>query len=55
VARCRLGLGVLYRRTGSMSQAREHLAVAAGAFRDMQMPLWSERAETALLELRSAP
>ncbi len=45
VARCRLGLGALYRRTRRREEAREHVAAAADMFREMEMRFWLERAE----------
>jgi tetratricopeptide (TPR) repeat protein len=44
-AHCHLGLGALYRGGDRRTQAEEHLAVAAAAFRDMDMRFWLERAE----------
>jgi class 3 adenylate cyclase/tetratricopeptide (TPR) repeat protein len=46
VARCHLGLGKLYRRTGKRDHAREHLITAAKMYREMKMPLWLEQVET---------
>jgi class 3 adenylate cyclase/tetratricopeptide (TPR) repeat protein len=45
VAKCRLGLGRLYRRAGKPPHAQEHLAVAMRMFRKMDMGFWLERAE----------
>jgi tetratricopeptide (TPR) repeat protein len=47
VARCHLGLGALYRRTGQRDRASEHLERAATMFRDMDMRFWLEQAESA--------
>ena len=44
-ARCRLGLGELHRRAGSLQQAQEHLTAAATMFREMDMRVWLEKAE----------
>ena len=44
VARCRLGLGRLYRRTGKREQAREHLTTATTMYREMGMQFWLEKA-----------
>jgi class 3 adenylate cyclase/tetratricopeptide (TPR) repeat protein len=44
VAHCQLGLGKLYRRTGTPEQAREHLITAAAMYREMDMPFWLEQA-----------
>jgi tetratricopeptide (TPR) repeat protein len=51
VAHCHLGLGRLYRRTGKLEQAREHLATATTMYREMDMQFWLEQAtgETAAL------
>jgi tetratricopeptide (TPR) repeat protein len=38
-ARCRLGLGKLYRRTGKREQAREHLTTAPTMYRKFCLPL----------------
>jgi hypothetical protein len=51
MARCNLGLGVLYRRVGARQQAREHLATAVTMFAEMDMQFWLTQAETALKEL----
>jgi hypothetical protein len=45
VARCHLGLGALYGRAGTPGRALEHLTTAIAMFRDMDMPLWLERAD----------
>jgi tetratricopeptide (TPR) repeat protein len=45
VAHCHLGLGKLYRRTGTGDQAREHLTIATAMYREMGMPYWLEKAE----------
>jgi len=45
VARCHLGLGKLYRRTGEQGQAQEHLTTAASMYREMDMWYWLEKAE----------
>jgi hypothetical protein len=51
VARCHLGLGALYRRLGNGPEAREHLAVALGMLREMDIRVGWDQAETALREL----
>ena len=51
VARCRLGLGKLYRRASNQEQAHEHLSTATTMCREMGMTYWLETAET---ELRTA-
>ncbi len=44
VAHCHLGLGKLYRRTGSRSDADTHLAAATSLLREMDMRFWVEKA-----------
>jgi tetratricopeptide (TPR) repeat protein len=44
VAHCHLGLGALYRRTGKLEQAQEHLATALTMYREMDMTYWLEQA-----------
>jgi DNA-binding SARP family transcriptional activator len=51
VARCHLGLGRLYQRTGDDERAREHLTVGTTMFREMGMTYWLEKAETERSEL----
>jgi len=51
IAHCHLGLGKLYRRTGKLEQAREHLTTAATMYREMGMTYWLEKAETELQPL----
>ncbi len=43
-AHCHLGLGKLYRRTGSRSAANTHLTAATSLFREMDMRFWVEKA-----------
>jgi tetratricopeptide (TPR) repeat protein len=45
VAHCHLGLGKLYRRTGTREQAQQHLATATTMYREMDMRFWLEQAE----------
>jgi len=45
VAHCHLGLGKLYRRTGKIEQAHEHLAIATTMYREMDMRFYLEQAE----------
>jgi tetratricopeptide (TPR) repeat protein len=52
VARCHLGLGRLWLRSGDRAHADAHLATALAAFRAMDMPLWRDEAERALGEGR---
>jgi len=47
-ARCRLGLGRMYRRIDNLEQAKKHLTTATSMMRDMQMGLWLEQAEAEL-------
>ncbi len=51
VARCRLGLGKLYRRTGKREQAPDHLTTATTMYREMGMTHWLEKAEAEMREL----
>jgi class 3 adenylate cyclase/tetratricopeptide (TPR) repeat protein len=48
VAHCHLGLGTLYRRTGDVPKAREHLTAATALYREMDMRFWLEKAEAEL-------
>ncbi len=48
VARCHLGLGTLYRRTGARKQADEYLIDGTTMYREMGMTSWLESAETEL-------
>ena len=52
VAHCHLGLGKLYRRTGTSEQAREHLTVAVAMYRKMAMMYWLDQAEAEARQLR---
>lgn len=45
VARCHLGLGKLYRRTGKLEPARSELSAASNLFRAMDMAFWLTEAE----------
>jgi len=45
IARCRIGLARVDRRTGHGASAAEHLAGAVAIFRDVGAPFWAERAE----------
>ena len=51
VAHCHLGLGKLYRRTGSREQAHEHLTTATTMYREMDMRFWLPEAEAAMAGL----
>ncbi len=51
-AQTHLGLGGLYGRTGQRNKAREHLTIASGLFREMEMGFWLERSEAELKALR---
>jgi hypothetical protein len=42
VAHCHMGLGKLYRRLATRHHAMEHLAIAPGEYRGMEMRLWAE-------------
>jgi len=48
VAHCHLGLGQLYRRTGTLDQAQEPLSTATAMYREMDMRFWVEQAEREL-------
>ena len=43
VAHCHLGLSGLYGRVKDRARAAEHLTVAAGLYRELDMPFWLER------------
>jgi DNA-binding NtrC family response regulator/tetratricopeptide (TPR) repeat protein len=51
VAHCHHGLGKLYGRVGKCEEAREHLAIAATMYREMEMRFWLDRVETAASRL----
>ena len=51
VAQAHLELGGLYRRAGQRAKGREHLTIATGSFREMEMGFWRERAEAELKAL----
>jgi hypothetical protein len=51
VAHCHLGLGKLYRRTGKLEQAQEHLTTATTMYREMGMRFWLDKAEVELQAL----
>jgi len=55
LARCCLGLGLLYQRAGKLQEADANLRAAAELFREMQMRLWSERTEVELRRLPVGP
>ena len=48
IAHCHLGLGTLYRGTGTSDQAREHLITATTMYREMGMLFWLQQAEAEL-------
>ena len=45
IAHCHFGLGKLSQRTGKSELAREHLALAASMYREMDMRFYLEQAE----------
>lgn len=45
-AHCHLGLSKLYRRTGQREHAHEHVTTAVSMYREMDMQVWLEKAET---------
>jgi uncharacterized protein HemY len=49
-AHCHLGLGKLYRRTGSFEEARAELSTAVAMLREMRMAHWLPEAEQELAE-----
>ncbi len=49
-AHCHFALGKLFSGTGDHAKAQEHLATAAGMYREMEMGFWLEKAEAALRE-----
>jgi hypothetical protein len=51
IAHCHVGLGNLYRRSGNLPLAKEHLHKGVALMREMEMGLWLERAEAELKEL----
>jgi tetratricopeptide (TPR) repeat protein len=51
IAHCHVGLGKLYRRSGDLRLAKEHLSGGVGMMREMEMELWLEKAEAELREL----
>ena len=48
VAHCHFGFGKLYRRTGDGVKAQERLSTAVRMYREMDMGVWLEKAETEL-------
>ena len=51
VARCHLGLGVLYQQVGKREQARAALSTAVELLRAMEMTFWLPRAEAELAKV----
>src|SRR5262249_49458124 len=51
IAHCHVGLGKLYRRSGNLPLAKEHLHKGIALMREMEMGLWLESAEAGLKEL----
>ena len=52
IAHCHVGLGKLYRHSGNLQLAKEHLNNGVTMMRVMEMGLWLERAQAELKELR---
>jgi tetratricopeptide (TPR) repeat protein len=48
LARSELALGQLHRRTGQRDSARHNLVNAISLLKEMQMPIWLQKAETEL-------
>ena len=51
IAHCHVGLGKLYRRSGDLRLAKEHLNNGVAMMREMEMGLWLDQAEAELKEL----
>ncbi len=51
IVHCHLGLGKLYRRSGTRQEAKAHLMIAAAMYREMDMRFWLEQAEAELKDL----
>jgi tetratricopeptide (TPR) repeat protein len=51
LARSELALGQLHRRSGQKDSARQHLVNAVSLLKEMQMPIWLQKAETELQAL----
>jgi tetratricopeptide (TPR) repeat protein len=51
IAHCHVGLEKLYRRSGNLPLAKEHLHKGVALMRQMEMGLWLERAEAELKEV----
>jgi predicted ATPase len=49
-AHCHFGLGQLFARTSDKTKAREHLCTAIAMMREMEMGVWLQQAEAALVE-----
>jgi ATP/maltotriose-dependent transcriptional regulator MalT len=52
IAHCHVGLGKLYRRTGNLHQATEHLTTTTAMMQEMEMGIWLVEAEAELKELQ---
>ena len=50
MADCLLGLGILYKRTGDLEQARSEISASIELYRTMRMASWLSRAEAALAD-----
>jgi len=50
-ARCHLGPGLLYGRTGRFDEARKHLITATTMYREMDMRFWLEQVVAEMREL----
>ena len=51
VAHCHLGLGNLYRHTGTRPEGQKHLSTAIAMYREMEMRFWLEKAEAEMATL----
>jgi class 3 adenylate cyclase/tetratricopeptide (TPR) repeat protein len=52
IAHCHVGLGKLYRRTGNLHQATEHLTTTTAMMQEMEMGIWLVEAEAELKGLQ---
>jgi len=48
IAHCHVGIGKLYKRSGELRLAKEHLNDGIAMMREMKVELWLERAKAEL-------